>query len=233
MKQKNIEIIPSLLSADFAVLAEEIKNVEAAGCKGLHLDVMDGHFVPNITIGPVVVEAIRKRTKLYLDAHLMIDRPEQYIKDFKNAGANGITIHQEACGNFLNTIDEIKKGGMTAGIALRPKNPLKTIKDIISHMDLILIMTVEPGFGGQSYIKGVEKKIIETHKLLEKIGLQIPIEVDGGINTRTAPTAVKAGATKLVAGNAVFGDGNVKKNIKELFKAINPNNAFRNKDKKP
>lgn len=223
MMRESIEIIPSLLSADFGVLAEEIKNVETAGCKSLHLDVMDGHFVPNITIGPVVVEAIRKRTKLYLETHLMIDKPEQYIKDFKKAGVNGITIHQEACCNFLNTVDKIKKMGMTAGIALRPRTPVKTIKDVIHHMDLILIMTVEPGFGGQSYIKGIEKKIIETHKLLEKMGVQIPIEVDGGINTSTAPVAVRAGATRLVAGNAIFGNGKVKKNVKELFKSAKIN----------
>ena len=220
MVLKDIEIVPSLLSADFAVLAEEIKKVESAGCKSLHLDVMDGHFVPNITIGPAVVKSIRNRTKLHLEAHLMVDEPERFIKDFKKAGVDGITVHQEACCNFSNTIDEIKKRGMTAGIALRPKTPLKTIRDIITHMDRVLIMTVEPGFGGQPYIKGLEKKIMETYTLLEKKGLHIPIEVDGGINTKTAPAVVKAGATRLVAGNAIFGNGNVKKNIRALSNAV-------------
>lgn len=221
---KDIEIVPSLLSADFAVLAREIKNVETAGCKGLHLDVMDGNFVPNITIGPVVVASIRKRTRLYLEAHLMINRPERYIKEFKKAGADGITIHQEACCNFLKTVRQIKKMGMAAGIALRPGTPVRTIKDVIQYMDLILIMTVEPGFGGQPYMERTEKKITQAKKLLEKTGMKIPVEVDGGINSRTAPAAVKAGATRLVAGSAVFGHGSVKKNVKDLLKAVRARN---------
>lgn len=216
---QKIEVVPSLLSADFAVLADEIKKVERAGCCRLHLDVMDGHFVPNITIGPVVIKAVNKRTRLYLQTHLMIDKPEKYIEDFKRAGSDCIIIHQEACCNFRSTIRRIKGLGIDAGIALRPKTPVKSIKDFIQEMDMILIMTVEPGFGGQSFIQGTEKKIKQTKTLLQKKGLDIPIGVDGGINTRTAPIAVKAGATHLIAGNAIF-SGNVEKNIKDLYKSI-------------
>jgi len=217
--QKGIEILPSLLSADFAVLADEIKKVEEAGCKRLHLDVMDGRFVPNITIGPVVVKAIRRRTKLFLDAHLMIEQPQKYIMDFKRAGVDAITIHQEACDDFLHTVKEIKKLGLFAGVALRPKTPLDTIKDVVQEVDLILIMTVEPGFGGQDYIAGSEEKIMQARSLLKEKGLDIPIQVDGGINTETAPLVARAGATQLVAGNAVFG-GDVVGNIKALYESV-------------
>lgn len=217
--REDIEIVPSLLSADFAILAEEIKKVEEAYCKRLHLDVMDGNFVPNITLGPVIIESIRRRTKLFLDAHLMVEQPERYLNDFKRAGVNSIIIHQEACCNFLKTVQEIKKLGMVAGIALRPGTPVKNIKDIIQEMDLILIMTVEPGFAGQPYMAGIEKKIIEIRNLIIEKGLEIPIEVDGGINTETAPLVVKAGATRLVAGYAIF-SGDVVENVEKLRRSV-------------
>jgi len=217
--RKAIEIVPSLLSADFAILAEEIRKVEQAGCRSLHLDVMDGHFVPNITIGPVVIEAIRRRTKLSLEAHLMIDEPGRYLNDFKAAGLNSVSIHREACCDFLQTIGEIKRLGMEAGIALSPETPPLSISDVVQEMDLILVMSVEPGFGGQFYLEGIEKKIMELRNLITKRQLDIPIEVDGGINPETAPIVVRAGATRLVAGHFVF-TGDVVENIKKLRRSV-------------
>ena len=217
--REDIEIVPSLLSADFAILAEEIEKVEQAHCKRLHLDVMDGNFVPNITMGPVIIESIRKRTKLMLDAHLMINRPERYLNDFQRAGVNSIIIHQEACCDFLKTVKEIRKMNLVAGVALRPGTAVSTIKDVIREMGLILIMTVEPGFGGQPYMAGIEKKIIQVRNLIREKGLEIPIEVDGGINTETAPVVARAGATRLVAGYAVF-SGNVVENVEKLRRSL-------------
>jgi ribulose-phosphate 3-epimerase len=210
-----VEIMPSILSADFAILAEEIRKVEEAGCQRIHLDVMDGNFVPNITFGPVVIEAIRRRTNLYLEAHLMIDRPERYLHYFKHAGVNGITIHREACCDFMDTLKEVKRLGMDVGVAINPETPVESIKDAILELNYILILTVEPGFGGQSFIPGTEEKIMEVRDLLREKGHEIPIEVDGGINTETAPLVVKAGGSRLVAGHAVF-SGDVIRNIKEL-----------------
>ncbi len=214
-----IEIVPSILSADFGILAEEIRKVEQAGCKRVHLDVMDGNFVPNISFGPVVIESIRRRTSLYLEAHLMIDRPERYLHYFKHAGVNGITIHREACSDFFDTLREIKRLSMDAGVALKPETPVENIRDALSDLDYILILSVEPGFGGQSFIPGSEEKIMEARDLLKEKGYEIPIEVDGGINPETAPLVVKAGATRLVAGHAVF-SGNLIKNIKNLRESV-------------
>ncbi len=214
--KRAIEIIPSLLSADFAELAQEIKKVEQAGCKRLHLDVMDGHFVPNITFGPVVVASIRRRTDLYLQAHLMIHQPEEFIAHFKRAGVDGVIIHQEACSDFITTLREIRKQGMDAGVALRPKTPVASIKNALTELDSILIMSVEPGFGGQVYITGSEKKIKQTKALLQEKGVDIPIAVDGGVNIQTARLVVNAGATRLIAGSSVF-TGDVIKNIKALY----------------
>ena len=218
--QKSIEIIPSILSADFTNLGKEIKKVERAGCSRLHLDVMDGHFVPNISIGPVVIKAIRKYTDLSLQTHLMIDHPERYVADFKRAGSDCIIIHQEACRNFRKAVEMIKGLKVKAGIALRPNTPPDTIKDIIDEMDMVLIMTVEPGFGGQTFIKGSEKKVAAIKTILSQKGLDIPIGVDGGINNNTIPLVVKAGATQLVAGSAVF-TGDVMKNIRILRERAN------------
>jgi ribulose-phosphate 3-epimerase len=217
---QSIEIIPSILSADFTNLGKEIKKVERAGCSRLHLDVMDGHFVPNISIGPVVIKAIRKYTDLYLQTHLMIDNPERYVADFKRAGSDCIIIHQEACRNFRRAVEMIKGLKLKAGIALRPNTPPDTIKDIIDEMDMVLIMTVEPGFGGQTFIKGSEKKVAAIKTILSQKGLDIPIGVDGGINNTTIPLVVKAGATQLVAGSAVF-TGDVMKNIRILRERAN------------
>jgi len=218
--QKSIEIIPSILSADFTNLGKEIKKVERAGCSRLHLDVMDGHFVPNISIGPVVINAIRKYTDLYLQTHLMIDHPERYVADFKRAGSDCIIIHQEACRNFRKAVEMIKGLKVQAGIALRPNTPPVTIKDIIDEMDMVLIMTVEPGFSGQTFINGSENKVSAIKTILSQKGLDIPIGVDGGINNNTIPLVVKAGATQLVAGSAVF-TGEVMKNIRILRERAN------------
>ena len=217
---QSIEIIPSILSADFTNLGKEIKKVERAGCLRLHLDVMDGHFVPNISIGPVVIKAIRKHTDLYLQTHLMIDHPERYVADFKRAGSDCIIIHQEACRNFRKAVEMIKGLKLKAGIALRPNTPPDTIKDIIDKMDMILIMTVEPGFGGQRFIKGSEKKVAAIKVMLGQKGLDISLGVDCGINNNTIPLVVKAGATQLVAGSAVF-TGDVMKNIRNLRERAN------------
>lgn len=217
---QNIEIVPSILSADFTNLGKEIKKVERAECSRLHLDVMDGHFVPNISIGPVVIKAIRKYTDLYLQTHLMIDHPERYVADFKRAGSDCIIIHQESCRNFRKAVEMIKGLKVKAGIALRPNTPPDTIKDIIDEMDMVLIMTVEPGFSGQTFIKGSEKKVAAIKTILSQKGLDIPIGVDGGINNNTIPLVVKAGATQLVAGSAVF-TGDVMKNIRILRERAN------------
>ena len=217
---QSIEIIPSILSADFTNLGKEIKKVERAGCSRLHLDVMDGHFVPNISIGPIVIKAIRKYTDLYLQTHLMIDHPERYVADFKRAGSDCIIIHQEACRNFRKAVEMIKGLKVKAGIALRPNTPPDTIKDIIDEMDMVLIMTVEPGFGGQTFIKGSEKKVAAIKTILSQKGLDIPIGVDGGINNNTIPLVVKAGATQLIAGSAVF-TGDIMKNIRILRERAN------------
>ncbi len=212
---QRIEVVPSILSADFTNLGKEIKKVERAGCSRLHLDVMDGHFVPNISIGPVVIKAIRKYTDLYLQTHLMIDHPKRYVADFKRAGSDCIIIHQEACRNFRKAVEMIKGLKMKAGISLRPKTPLDTIKDIIDKVNMILIMTVEPGFGGQTFIRGSEKKVAAVKTMLYQKGLDINVGVDGGINNNTIPLVVKAGATHLIAGSAVF-KGDVTKNIRAL-----------------
>ena len=214
---RKAEIVPSLLSADFSALGEEIKKVEKAGCKRLHLDVMDGHFVPNISFGPVVIKAIRKRTKLYLQTHLMIERPEEYLKEFKKAGADCLIIHQEACCDFQKTIKKIKSLGMDVGVALRPRTSIETIEDILPELDMILIMTVEPGFGGQPFIRGMEKKIARAKTLILERNLKVRLGVDGGINLKTAPLVVKSGATLLIAGEAVFNE-NVVENIRALNK---------------
>jgi ribulose-phosphate 3-epimerase len=217
---QNIEIVPSILSADFTNLGKEIKKVERAGCSRLHLDVMDGHFVPNISIGPIVIKAIRKYTDLYLQTHLMIDNPERYVADFKRAGSDCIIIHQEACRNFRKAVEMIKGLKLEAGISLRPNTPPDTIKDIINKIDMVLIMTVEPGFGGQKFINGSEKKVAATKTILSQKDHDIPIGVDGGINNNTIPMVVKAGATQLIAGSAVF-MGDIMKNIRILRERAN------------
>jgi ribulose-phosphate 3-epimerase len=200
-----VKIAPSILSADFARLGEEIAAVERAGADYIHVDVMDGHFVPNITIGPLVVEAIRPVTKLPLDVHLMIENPDQYIESFVNAGADYITVHVEACRHLHRTIHHIKSFGIKAGVVLNPATPVETIQHILEDIDIVLLMSVNPGFGGQKFIPEVLhkiRKVKEMAKALRKEDLEI--EVDGGVNPETAKLCVEAGANVLVAGSAIY-----------------------------
>lgn len=200
-----IKIAPSILSADFAKLAEEIKEVEKGGADWVHVDVMDGHFVPNITIGPLIVDAIRPHTTLPLDVHLMIQSPERYIPDFVKSGADIISVHQEVCPHLHRTIYQIKEAGVKAGVVLNPATPVEMIKEILGDVDLVLFMTVNPGFGGQSFITSVLSKIKKCREWIEEAGYDhIDIEVDGGVNSETARLCESAGANILVAGSAIF-----------------------------
>jgi len=201
-KAGTIEIAPSILSADFARLADEIAVIESAGVKIVHLDVMDGHFVPNITIGPPVIAMLRKHSKLVFDSHLMISEPARYAERFVEAGANHITFHIEAADQPEKLIDKLHKLGCTAGICLNPKTPVEAIKAVAPLCDMVLVMTVEPGFGGQEFMIEAAKKIAEIRKI---VGPDIRIEVDGGIDAETAPIVVSYGADTLVAGYAIFG----------------------------
>jgi ribulose-phosphate 3-epimerase len=199
-----VKIAPSILSADFSKLGEEIKDVERGGADYIHVDVMDGHFVPNITIGPLIVEAIRPVTQLPLDVHLMIENPDEYIEAFAKAGADYITVHVEACRHLHRTIHYIKSLGVKAGVVLNPSTPVNLIKHIIDDIDMVLLMSVNPGFGGQKFIAGVLSKIREVKKMADERGLDLEIEVDGGVNPETAQLCIEAGANVLVAGSAVF-----------------------------
>ena len=199
-----IKLAPSILSADFAHLGEQIEEVTRAGADYIHVDVMDGHFVPNITIGAPVVASIRRVTSLPLDVHLMIEHPERYISEFINAGADIITVHVEASPHILSTIQAIKEQGVKAGVSLNPPTPLSAVDEFIHHVDLILIMSVNPGFGGQSFIPETLPRIANMRKIIDSRKPGVELEVDGGINAENAPEIVKAGANVLVAGNSVF-----------------------------
>ncbi|MFF0825674.1 ribulose-phosphate 3-epimerase [Brevibacillus sp. NPDC003359] len=200
-----VKIAPSILSADFARLGEEILDVEKGGADWIHVDVMDGHFVPNITIGPLIVEAIRPVTKLPLDVHLMIEEPDRYIPQFAKSGADWITVHQEACRHLHRTLHLIKEQGVKAGVVLNPATPISTIEPVLADLDMVLLMTVNPGFGGQKFIHNVVPKVAQLRQMLNERGLgHVEIEIDGGVNAQTARLCEEAGATVLVAGNAVF-----------------------------
>ncbi|MFD0771047.1 ribulose-phosphate 3-epimerase [Bacillus sp. CGMCC 1.60114] len=199
-----IKIAPSILSADFSRLGEEIKDVEKGGADYIHVDVMDGHFVPNITIGPLIVEAIRPITSLPLDVHLMIENPDQYIPAFAKAGADIITVHVEACPHLHRTIQLIKSQGIKAGVVLNPHTPVSMIEHVLEDIDMVLLMTVNPGFGGQKFIHSVLSKIKQVADMVRERNLQVEIEVDGGVNVETAKLCVEAGANVLVAGSAVY-----------------------------
>jgi len=203
MKTK-VKLAPSILSADFACLGEQVAEVARAGADYIHVDVMDGHFVPNITIGASVVASIRSVTSLPLDVHLMIEHPERYISEFVHAGADIITVHVEACPHLQSTIRLIKELGARAGVSLNPPTPLSAVDEFIHHVDLVLIMSVNPGFGGQSFIPETLPRIANMRKILDDRGLSAELEVDGGITADNAPDIVKAGANVLVAGNSVF-----------------------------
>jgi len=211
-----IKIAPSILSADFSRLAEEIQDVEKGGADYIHVDVMDGHFVPNITIGPLIVEAIRPVTKLPLDVHLMIENPDLYIPQFSRAGADIISVHVEACRHLHRTIQMIKSEGVKAGVVLNPHTPVSMIEHIIEDVDLVLLMTVNPGFGGQAFIPNVLPKIERVSQIVREKNLQVEIEVDGGINKETAKQCIEAGANVLVAGSAIYNQKNRKEAISQL-----------------
>ena len=199
-----IGLVPSILSADFTRLGEQVREAEAAGAQRIQIDVMDGHFVPNITMGPLVVEAVRRCTSLPLEAHLMITNPQEYIETFAQAGADVIIVHQEVCPHLHRVIKQIKDAGKQAGVALNPSTPVFMLRDMLGFLDLVLIMTINPGFGGQDFIPATLPKISEMRGMIEERGVHIDIEVDGGIHEQTAPRVVKAGANLLVAGSAVY-----------------------------
>ncbi len=217
--KNEIKISPSILSADFSILGNEIKKLEDGGADMIHIDVMDGHFVPNLTFGPPVIEKIRKCTNLPFDVHLMISPVEKYIKDYASAGADIITIHPEATDDLNRTIEEIKSYSKKVGVSLNPKTPAKIIEDLLNKIDLILIMSVNPGFAGQKFMPEVLDKVKFLRNKIDKEKLNIDIEIDGGIDFKTAPLAIQAGANILVSGTTIFkGTNSISENIKNLRK---------------
>lgn len=215
----NIRIAPSILSADFRRLQQQVEAVVEGGADWIHCDVMDGHFVPNISFGPMVVAAVRKVTELPLDTHLMISRPEQYVNSFRDAGADRLIVHAEATVHLHRLVDQIKQAGMQAGVAINPATPLQAIEEILPDVDLVLIMTVNPGFGGQAFIANMLDKVRRLKRLCEARQTFPHIEVDGGIDETTAVDAVKAGANVLVAGSSVFSQANPARAVRQLRKA--------------
>lgn len=199
-----VKIAPSILAANFSKLGEEVLEVEKAGAELIHIDVMDGHFVPNITMGPIVVEALRPLTKLPLDVHLMIENADQYIESFAKAGADYITVHVEACPHLHRTIQLIRSFGVKPGVVLNPHTPIETIQHVLEDIDMVLFMTVNPGFGGQKFIHSVVPKVKQLTDIIKERNLSIEIEIDGGINEETIKPCVEAGATILVAGSAIY-----------------------------
>jgi len=216
---KKIKIAPSVLSADFSNLRNQIIAVEKGGADWIHLDIMDGRFVPNITFGPVVVQAIRSCTKLPLDAHLMIETPDRYLEKFREAGVDRLTVHVEACTHLHRTIQKITELGMKAGVSLNPATHVSAIAEILPFVDQILVMTVNPGFGGQKFIESTLKKIEKISSMITQSKKEIELEVDGGIDAKNAHRLVDAGATVLVAGYSIFSQKNIQKAVKLLHTA--------------
>ncbi len=211
-----VKIAPSILSADFSKLGEEIRDVERGGADWIHIDVMDGHFVPNITIGPLIVDSVRPITKLTLDVHLMIENPDQYIEAFAKAGADYITVHAEACKHLHRTIQLIKSYGVKAGVVLNPATSPAVLEYVLDDLDMVLLMSVNPGFGGQAFIPSVLDKIEQVDKMIKEKGLSIEIEIDGGVNEETAKLCIEKGATVLVAGSAIYNKEDREKAIAAL-----------------
>jgi ribulose-phosphate 3-epimerase len=214
-----IELAPSILSADFARLGEQVRSAGEGGGSVIHVDIMDGHFVPNLTLGPPVVRSLRQVTKLPLDFHLMIENPDQYIPDFADSGANWISVHFEACRHLNRTLHLIKSHGCRAGVVINPATPVDALSEVLDIVDYVLVMSVNPGFGGQKFIPGTLHKIRRLAEIRSQRGLAYRIEVDGGIATDTVGSVVRAGAEILVAGNAVFGNGDPRQNAEALLKA--------------
>ncbi|RKD27831.1 ribulose-5-phosphate 3-epimerase [Caminicella sporogenes DSM 14501] len=215
-----VKIAPSILSANFANLLDDIKAVEKAGVDLLHIDVMDGHFVPNITIGPLVLESIKGKTNLPFDVHLMINNPDMYISRFAEAGADIITVHVETCPHLHRTIQNIKSHGIKAAVSLNPATPLCLIEEVLHELDMVLIMSVNPGFGGQKFIENSLKKIENLKEMIDNQKLDIDIEVDGGIKIDNVDKVVKAGANVIVAGSAIFNSDNIFEAVKMFRKKI-------------
>ena len=213
-----IKLAPSILSADFARLLEDVKKVEKAGCEYLHIDVMDGHFVPNITLGPAIVKSLRRDVNMVFDTHLMIENPDDYIKDFVDAGSDLIVVHAEACRHLHRTIQNIKSYNVKVGVALNPATSIESIKHIIEDVDMVLIMTVNPGFGGQSFIESMLEKIKELKQLIDDKNLNVDIQVDGGIKPDNIHTGVEAGANIIVAGSAIFNSENIEETVSLMRK---------------
>lgn len=214
-----IKIAPSILAANFSKLAEEVREVEQAGAELIHIDVMDGHFVPNITMGPIVVEALRPVTGLPLDVHLMISNPDQYVESFAKAGADYITVHVEACPHLHRTIQLIRSFGVKPGVVLNPHTPIESIQHVLEDIDMVLFMTVNPGFGGQKFIHSVVPKIKQLSTIIKAKGLSIEIEIDGGINAETIVPCAEAGATIFVAGSAIYSQVDRSKALQDIKEA--------------
>jgi ribulose-phosphate 3-epimerase len=214
-----IELAPSILSADFAHLADQVEKATAGGASVIHVDIMDGHFVPNLTIGPPVVKSLRRATQLPLDCHLMIDNPDPFIQDFAEAGADWISVHQEVCRHLNRTLSHIKDHGCLAGVVINPATPVETLTEVLDIVDYVLVMSVNPGFGGQKFIPAVVHKIRKLAEIRGARGYSYRIEVDGGVALDTVGDVVRAGAEILVAGSAVFGKGDAKLNAQALLEA--------------
>ena len=217
----SVRIAPSILSADFARLGDAVSQAETAGADWIHVDVMDGHYVPNITIGPPVVRSLREATGLPLDVHLMIERPELFVEAFADAGADGLTVHAEAAVHLHRTLEHIRAAGMRPGVAINPATPLDSLREVLPYVDLILIMTVNPGFGGQGYIPSMTDKVARMRQILDRRSQwDVELQVDGGISPETTPDVVRAGASVLVAGAAVFrAEGTIAENIAAIRRA--------------
>jgi ribulose-phosphate 3-epimerase len=211
-----VKIAPSILSADFARLGDQVVQAQAAGADYIHVDVMDGHFVPNLTMGPHVVQAVRRVIELPLDVHLMTEAPERYLEAFCHAGADILTVHVETCPHLHRTVQQIKELGCRAGVTINPATPAVSLQEILPYVDLVLVMTVNPGFGGQEFIQGTLPKIRQVRAMLDAQNPAAELEVDGGIGPDTAPLVVTAGATVLVAGSAIFGQDDVREAIRQI-----------------
>lgn len=219
MTRRGVRIAPSILTADFARLADEVLRVEKGGADLIHIDVMDGHFVPNLTVGPPIVEALRKVTKLPLDVHLMMTNPDAFISEFANAGADYLTVHVETCPHLHRTVQSVKERGIKAGVALNPATPLSAIEGILRDVDLLLVMSVNPGFGGQHFIASTLDKIAHARQLLDRARSRAALEVDGGVKVENAAQVVRAGADILVSGSAIFASADYGAVIRDLRNA--------------